>query len=180
MSTEVVWLKKSDSPKDESTENRPATIQSLSSETPCKIQETTSQIESVPSTSSLIEVHPIQLKAITFCEQLNVLEPIKLHLKIVGCLPIEPNELPKWCRKIPFNRIHIGCVSMILILNFVCTIWFYVGNIHSFADFSESVFWSSRCILSLALYGSFIWYKERFVQLFDDLQAIVNNRMTQI
>lgn len=112
----------------------------------------------------------------TFC-RISVLTSV--HLKIIGSLPISPKNWPKWCKKMPkkyVHFVHIGCVFTVLILNLVSTFWFYIREVDSFIDFSESVFWASRSILSLVLYTLFIWHKTDLLSIFNDLETIVNER----
>lgn len=111
------------------------------------------------------------------CTRKNVLQSVKIHLKILGCSPINHMNLPNCYKRIPpecLNTIQIGLIFLILTLNLVSTFCFYIREVKTFLDFSESVFWASRSILSLALYSMLIWYKSDLVQFFDDLDEIVN------
>lgn len=109
-------------------------------------------------------------------EKLNVLASIKVHLKIVGCMPIDEASLPRWCAKLPINHIHIGLVLLILLLNIFSTFWFYIRETETFIDFSESVFWASRSILSTVLYTMLIWRRSDFMKFISTLEEIVENR----
>lgn len=119
-----------------------------------------------PNSKSVPHVH----------NRISVLESAKLHLKVLGCLPL-PIDQQKWplrFRKIPINKIHIGFVYLVLILNLLSTCCFYIDKIETFIDFSESVFWISRAILSLVLYSMFIWHKSDFIDLFNEVEDIVD------
>lgn len=110
--------------------------------------------------------------------KIALLKSVRKHLKLVGCFPMELRNMPSWCAKIPVQRIHIGFVFVILILNLVSTFWFYIREIRQLTliDFCESVFWASRSVLSLILYSMLIWFKDDLVKFFDDLDDIVDSR----
>lgn len=113
----------------------------------------------------------------------DILKSIKFHLKMLGCLPFNNENWPKLCKKIPqdiINSIQIGLIFLILILNLVSTFSYYIHEVKTFIDFSESVFWASRSILSLILYSLLIWYKPELVKFFDDLGEIVEIRKYSI
>lgn len=82
-------------------------------------------------------------------------------------------QLPFFRLKIPFNLLHITCIFTILIGNTVATFWFYIREVKTFSDLSESVFWGSRSVLSLVLYIMFIRLKTELIQFFDRLDEIV-------
>lgn len=107
-----------------------------------------------------------------------VLRCVKVHLKILGCMPVGIDfiQLPFYQVKIPFNLIHITCIFTILIGNMVATFWFYIREVKTFSDFSESVFWGSRSVLSLVLYTMLIYRKTQLVQFFHRLDEISNAR----
>lgn len=109
-------------------------------------------------------------------KKLCVLECVKIHLRIIGCMPIDSKCLPNWCGSGRFNIIHITLIFFILFINLTLTFMFHIRELHSFIDFSEAVFWASRSVLSLILYVMFIWYKTDIIKLFNDLDEMVNNR----
>lgn len=109
-------------------------------------------------------------------QKISVLECVKIHLKIIGCMPIDSKWLPKWCRGERFNIIHITSIFIILIINLKLTFLFHIHELHSFIGFSEAVFWASRSVLSLTLYAMFIWHKSDIIKLFNNLDEMVNNR----
>lgn len=118
---------------------------------------------------------PVQNKTVTFCiKRMSVLESAKIHLKILGCFPIDQQNWPRRLQEIPFNQIHIGLTFCILILNLLSTCWFYISEVGTFINILESLFWVSRAILSLALCSMFIWQKSDFIKLFNNLEDIVN------
>lgn len=106
---------------------------------------------------------------------MKVLTFVKLHLKIIGCLPIDANILPSWCAKL-INHIHIAAIYLALVI-FVCsTSWFFLFGAKSISDCIESVFWSSRAIISLSLYSMFIWYKPNLIEFLNNLDEIIGKR----
>lgn len=109
-------------------------------------------------------------------DRLNVLEDAKLHLKIVGILPINTDRLPIWCKKIPIHLIHVCTIFLILTLYLCSSIWFFLFELKTFTDLTESVFWGSRSILSITTYSMFIWYKSDLIKFIDNLDEIVNKR----
>lgn len=109
-------------------------------------------------------------------KRINVLECVKFHLKIMGCLPIDSVHWPSCFGCVHFQVIHISVIFAILLLNLVSTGLFHIYEWQTFIDFSEAVFWISRSVLSLTLYSMFIWYKSDFVKLFNDLDQMVNHR----
>lgn len=109
-------------------------------------------------------------------QKISVLECVKIHLKIIGCMPIDSKRLPKWCGSARFNIIHITLIFIILIMNLKLTFLFHINELHSFIGFSEAVFWASRSVLSLTLYAMFIWHKSDIIKLFNNLDEMVNNR----
>lgn len=110
-------------------------------------------------------------------EKISVLNSVKVHFKILGCMPSDNRNWPKWCKRIPskyMHFVHIGSIFVILILNLVSTFWFYIREVDSLIDFSESVFWGSRSVLSLLLYTMFIWYKNDLIKILNNLEEMVN------
>lgn len=107
-----------------------------------------------------------------------VLKSVKIHLKLLGCMPVGIDfiQLPFCHVKIPFDLLHITCIFTILIGNMVATFWYYIREVKTFADFSESVFWGSRSVLSLVLYTLLICRKTKLVQFFHSLDEIANTR----
>ncbi|XP_031633866.1 uncharacterized protein LOC116347428 isoform X2 [Contarinia nasturtii] len=100
-----------------------------------------------------------------------VLESVRRHLKIVGCLPIYKWNLPIWC-----NHVYIGLIFLLLILYLVLTSCFFTFDTKTFIDLWETTFWTSRSVLSLILYYEFIRNRKELIQFIDDLKAIVNER----
>lgn len=107
----------------------------------------------------------------------TILSGVKLQLKILGCLPID-THLPNWCGCIPINFLHIVLINAILILNVVFTVRFYIRDVEKFTDLAECVFWCSRSVISLILYGIFVWHRTKLAKLLDDLDEIVNKSKT--
>lgn len=107
-----------------------------------------------------------------------VLRSVKIHLKLLGCMPVDIDfiRFPFNRVKIPFNLLHITCIFTILIGNMVATFWFYIREVKTFSDFSESVFWGSRSVLSLVLYTMLICRKTKLVHFFDCLDEISRTR----
>lgn len=130
--------------------------------------------------SDRIQSENAQPVSVVCVKRLPVLESAKMHLKILGCLPLPINQQnwPRRLRKLPINKIHIALVFLILILNFWSTCWFYICEVKTFVDFLESVFWISRAILSLALYSMLIWHKAEFINLFNGLEESVDKSET--
>lgn len=109
---------------------------------------------------------------------MTVLECVKIHLKILGWMPIGIDfiKLPYFRVKIPFNLVHITGIFTILIGNMIATFWFYIREVETFKDFSESVFWGSRSVLSLVLYTMFIRHKTELIHFFERIDEIVCER----
>lgn len=117
----------------------------------------------------------VRAKTVAFSiSRLKIMESAKTHLKILGCFPIEQRHWPPRLQKMPINRIHIGVIFSALILNLSFTFWFYICEVKTFVDLMESVFWSSRSILSLILYAMLVWHKSDLIKLFDDLEEMVD------
>lgn len=117
----------------------------------------------------------VRAETLTFSiKKVSVLKCVKIHLKILGCLPIDQRNWPLRLQKIPFNNIHVGFIFSILTLNLLSTCWFYICKVETFIDFFESVFWVSRAVLSLALYAMFIWYNAELIKFFNDIDDIVD------
>lgn len=109
---------------------------------------------------------------------MSVLQCVKIHLKILGCMPIGIDfiRLPYCGWKIPFYLVHITSIFTILIGNMAATFWFYIREVETFGDFSEGVFWGSRSMLSLVLYTMFIRRRTELTHLFDRIDEIVCTR----
>lgn len=58
----------------------------------------------------------------------------------------------------------------------VATFWFYIREVKTFGDFSESVFWGSRSVLSLVLYTMLICRKTELAQFFNWMDEIARTR----
>lgn len=91
-------------------------------------------------------------------------------------LGIDAIHLPYLRAKIPFDLAHVTCVFTLLIGNMVATFCFYIPRVKTLGDFSESVFWGSRSVLSLVLYTMLICRKPRLIQFFDRLDEIASTR----
>lgn len=109
---------------------------------------------------------------------MSVLRCVKVHLKILGCMPVGIDfiQLPFYQAKIPFNLVHITGIFTILIGNMVATFWYYIREVKTFGDFSESVFWGSRSVLSLVLYTMLICRKTKLVEFFHRVDEIACTR----
>lgn len=123
----------------------------------------------------------VQKKTVSFnIEKMRVLQITRIHLKILGVFPLNKpvivnkplSKLSKYI-KIDCQFLHIALIYFILLLNILTTFLIYVTDVKTFDDFSESLFWASRSVLSLALYSMFVWYKPDIVKLFADLDDIV-------
>lgn len=127
-----------------------------------------------PKKLVLNPLEPSNCIAKTMC----VLKCVKVHLKILGCIPVGIDfiHLPFYGVKIPFNSLHITCIFTILIGNMVATFWFYIREVKTFGDFSESVFWGSRSVLSLVLYTLLICRKTKLAQFFQSIDEIAGKR----
>lgn len=102
-------------------------------------------------------------------KSINVRDHIKVHFKIVGCLPIvDTNQT--------FNSIHIASIFVVLILYAVSSLWFLVFEEKVSIDLMESIFWAIRSIQALALYLMLIWYRADLNRFIDNLHELVNNR----
>lgn len=107
---------------------------------------------------------------------MQVLNCVKFHLKIIGCLAVDKKDLPSWCAKVPINQLHISLIYMALVVYAWTTSWFFLFEVKNIPDFMESVFWSSRSIMSLSLYSMFVWYKPHLIEVLDNLDRIVKKR----
>lgn len=110
---------------------------------------------------------------------MKVLRIAKAHLKFLGCVPADgPKSSDQFTRKISITNntqyLRIGAINVVLILNIASTICIYLTEKDIFDDLSESIFWISRSILSLALYSMFIWYMPDVITSFEDLDEIVD------
>lgn len=123
----------------------------------------------------------VQKKTVSFSiEKMRVLQITRIHLKILGVFPLNKpiivnKPLSKLSKYSPIDCqfLHIGLIYFILLLNILTTFFIYVTDVKEFDDFSESIFWASRSVLSLALYSMFVWYKPDIVKLFGELDDIV-------
>lgn len=111
--------------------------------------------------------------------RLNVLNNVKVHLQVVGCLPIHSDQLPIWWKYISANSIHIVCVFVLLTLYSLSSFWHFFYELKTFTDLPESVFWTSRSMVSLTIYSMLIWNRNDLNKLVDDFHGIINNRKCQ-
>lgn len=102
----------------------------------------------------------------------HTLNQVKLHLKLVGCSPIESNRFYRFfC--IP---IYIAVIFIILISYSLSSLSFLFFNVKTFIDFTESAFWASRSVLSLAVYTTFVWHRKDLTKILDNLNEIIYER----
>lgn len=102
----------------------------------------------------------------------HTLNQVKLHLKLVGCSPIQSNRFYRFfC--IP---IYIAVIFIVLISYSLSSLSFLFFNVKTFIDFTESAFWASRSVLSLAVYTTFVWHRKDLTKILDNLDEIICKR----
>lgn len=102
----------------------------------------------------------------------NTLSQLKMHLKLVGCSAKETNRFYRFfC--IP---IYTAVIFIVLISYSMSSLSFLFFNVKTFIDFTESAFWASRSVLSLAVYTTFVWHKKDLAKILDNLSEIVYKR----
>lgn len=110
--------------------------------------------------------------AISGLEQLNTLSQVRMHLKFVGCVPIESNRFYRFL----CIQIYIVVIFIVLISYSMSSLSFLFFNVKTFIDFTESAFWASRSVLSLAVYATFVWHRKDLAKILDNLSEIVHKR----
>lgn len=74
------------------------------------------------------------------------------------------------------NQIHIALIFIVLISYSMSSLSFLFFNVKTFVEFTESAFWASRSVLSLAVYVAFVWHKRDLAEILDNLNRIVQKR----
>lgn len=102
------------------------------------------------------------------------LKTIKTYLHVLGCTPYEfPFQLPIWCEKIPFNRIHIGLIFALLVQNLVSTTCYRIFEAGTLGEQSQSTFFICRSVLNLVLYAGLIWNRTALTRLTTELEDVI-------
>lgn len=97
---------------------------------------------------------------------------VKDHLRILGIFDVLSPE------SLVYRIINIGykaVVSILLILLIGSNGWFMMFEVQTFADFAKMVPIMAAGIIVLASYTSFHYNKLKIVQLFNDLNGLVQS-----
>lgn len=111
------------------------------------------------------------IQSVDGIKTLCTLSHVKMHLKLIGCVPIGSNRFGCIC-----HLIYIGLIFAVLISYSISSLTFLFFNVKTFIEFMESAFWASRSVLSLAVYTTFVWHKVDLAQILVNLDKIVKKR----
>lgn len=93
---------------------------------------------------------------------------LKSYMQIFGYLPINSNYSGRVLSKI----LNI-CFVSIAILFFLSVLWYFSSTAQSLNEYTRSIYFMTLSSAVFVWYTAFLCKQKQFIQLFDDLEAIV-------
>lgn len=126
------------------------------------------------SVKAIVKVKAAVISTKNSSMEMNILKTAKFYLRVLGCLPIEPNPFhPNWIKKLPINRIHITLGFILLLKHLFSVLWFWKYEAKTPTDQTQSGFFVFRAVLCLVLYLQLIRQRENLVDLVTSLETMI-------